>query len=100
MSARSINITADTTGTSMILMDVGEKDVVIKVTAASSLGGGTLNWAIRPQGSTIAIEKIDTTVVLAAGSEGVYTVGSNMEVFAILAGATNPNIRVIVSTGT
>lgn len=92
------NITANTAALELITTDMDDQAVILKVTAASDLGGGTLNFAILPFGADIDPEKIDTAITLAAGSEGKYHVGTNMKVFAILAGATNPVINIIAAS--
>jgi hypothetical protein len=68
--------------------------IAVKVRAASDLGGGTITIGMRPSGDVGVIEALDATLV--ADSSATYTIGSDIELFATLASATDPDIEYIV----
>jgi hypothetical protein len=70
------------------------------VTADSSLGGGTLNVCARADGTTMTPEPLNDgadapSTDLAAGDQGIYSVGGDMQIFVTLSGATAPDVKMV-----
>lgn len=92
MSSNSVTISADGTNQLMLTTKSQTAKVSLIMTSASTLGGGTLTYKVRPAGTDSTPETIDTPT---AGLQATYQVGPNMDVFWNLTGATAPAITIM-----
>lgn len=96
MSSKYKEMTANSAENEHLLnTDFGDKGVSIIVTSDTTLGGGTLSLRVKPAGSSATPEEIGT---LTPSLQEQYHVGSNMEVYLHLSGATSPSVKVMAST--
>lgn len=90
--SEAVVLTANATNQMVLTTKLSTKSVSVIVTAASSLGGGTLTLKVRPARTSVTPETIDTLTV---GSRANYVVGGDMEVFVNLTGATAPSTTLM-----
>ena len=90
------SITANGTG---ILLTTGRDINNLYVFAASTfdLGGGTLSFSIKDRDSTASLVSIDASFV--AAEQAQYPVGGDVELHYTLAGATSPDIDLMITQG-
>ena len=89
------NITAN--GTSVLTITGRDiNNLYLFNSSASDLGGGTLTISIRDRDTSDTLIAIDTLI---AGDQGQYPVGGDVEVSYTLAGATSPDIDLLISQG-
>lgn len=92
--SKLIELSANVADSLALVTKHSTQSISIVLPTSTDLGGGTLSFGVRPARSAGTIEEVDNLI---AGQKNNYLVGSQMEVYLTLSGATDPAVEVFIS---